>query len=101
MTDTIRLWVISSIFSLAVADMWSDIYLDNGIVEESNGERQWIIRIVYIPPDVFDQHETEQYRVIAHEIAHHWLRHRGAVPTEEFKEREREVETLIRQWGFS
>lgn len=58
-------------------------------------------RIVYIAARVFEESEAEQRRVIAHEIAHHWLRHKHPVGGDEYERREREVEPQIAAWGFN
>lgn len=74
----------------------------NQVVEERDGEPYWVFRIIYIAPDVFEQPRAEQQRVIAHEIAHHWLRHEGAaIAGGEFEKREDDAEKLVREWGFS
>lgn len=64
--------------------------------------REFVLRIIYIAPEVFEQQpENEQKRIIAHEIAHHWLRHDGpAVGEDQFNQRERQVEALVHEWGF-
>ncbi len=74
----------------------------NRVIENRDGEPWWVFRIIYIAPDVFEQPRAEQQRVIAHEIAHHWLRHVGPAPASgEYEKREDEVDRLVRKWGFS
>ena len=74
-------------------------YFDESLSAECGG-RWWLLRIVYIAPKVFEQPLAEQRRVIAHEIAHHWLKHIGGAPKEEYEKREYDVEELVREWGF-
>lgn len=61
-----------------------------------------ILRVVYIAPRVWNEADGEQNRIIAHEIAHHWLRHDGpAAGGADYDRRESEVEAMLREWGIS
>lgn len=60
------------------------------------------LKIAYIAPHIFDAPTSEQTRVIAHEVAHHWLRHTGpANGSREYDRRENEVEELLMSWGIT
>lgn len=60
----------------------------------------WLnMRVVYIAPHVFEKFEKEDTfrHIIAHEIAHHWLRHSpGSV--EEVAAMDVEADALAHKW---
>lgn len=60
------------------------------------------MRIVLLHPTLADDKgEPEAIITIAHEIAHHWLRHVGnAHGVESFEARESQVDEQLIAWGF-
>jgi hypothetical protein len=104
----IRDWVLDKIYfycpplcnSHAPTFMLDEISI-NDLHETVNGLQKYCIRIVYLEFTVFEKPEKEQHRIIAREIAHHWLKHSDPLFSEETLQRKAEADNLVHEWGFS
>lgn len=95
-------WALDNIWFLCPDNVNGVAYtMQFSAICSGNDDDSSIFRIAYIAHHVFECHADERRRVIAHEVAHHWLRHDGnAIGNEQFEIREQQVESLLKDWGI-
>lgn len=58
------------------------------------------VPFIVLTPLFFEAGESLRRHVVAHELAHHWLRHPQAADERTRERQEREAEAVAAEWGF-
>jgi hypothetical protein len=105
--DDVREWALEKLVWFCppncdgqAASIWLDPVTMKRYAEErpGGGGGSWLnMRVVYVAPHVFEQTGDKFRHIIAHEIAHHWLRHSPG-GAEDCDANDDEANALAHQW---
>lgn len=107
--EDVREWALTKIFWFCPAEcngMGAPIKCDEQALEHFHdslqGKSWWVIRMVYIAPHFFAAARDKQTWVMAHEVAHHWLKQEQRLPEgdDPLGAYDNEADNQARAWGF-
>lgn len=101
--EDVGLWALRNLYFLCPEDILGTAYeFAVPVAPAPAGEINLVpVLLVFIAWDCVNGPEDQLVETVAHEIAHHWLRHGGiARGFDEQDRHEREVERQLVEWGF-